>query len=200
MHLCIVSDLTCSHFKLEIPRNHSNTNFEYPIYFISHTMTCDLRPDELGRIAGLQKGGGGLSGNKIDNLLEHPQFTIYTVFQRYKRTHNLIPFKSSGRPPKLSVQDIQHVEEEIKCHQCASAAHITSQLDLNASPSLIRTVFNKLSYHSRVPAHKPYLKEDHIQKRLEFAHLHQYWTVTNWKNLIWSDKSLYEVGKLSEKV
>jgi hypothetical protein len=46
---------------------------------------------------------------------------------------------------------------------------------------------------------KPFVNSKQIEKRLKFASEHLSWTIDNWKKVVWSDESLFEVGKLSKQ-
>ena len=42
---------------------------------------------------------------------------------------------------------------------------------------------------------KPFLRDDHRRRRLKFALQHQNWTFEEWKKVIWTDESTFEIGK-----
>ena len=59
-----------------------------------------------------------------------------------------------------------------------------------------------MGYNKRVAAKKPFLKEAHMEKRLQFAKAHRNWIIEQWKQVVWTDESSVEIGKdiLQKKV
>ena len=45
----------------------------------------------------------------------------------------------------------------------------------------------------RLAAKKPLLRPANIQKRLRFAREHKHWTVDDWKKVLWTDESKFEL-------
>ena len=58
--------------------------------------------------------------------------------------------------------------------------------------STIRRALVKEGLYSRVTKTKPYSRPGNRQKRLEFAKEHTKWTVKQWNNVLWCDKSKFE--------
>ncbi|MBW0477406.1 hypothetical protein O181_017121 [Austropuccinia psidii MF-1] len=56
---------------------------------------------------------------------------------------------------------------------------------------------HELGKHSCIAVKKPYLTENHMACRLRFARDHQHWTVNDWRAVIWTDESVFELGKKS---
>lgn len=55
-------------------------------------------------------------------------------------------------------------------------------------------------FFSRVAAKKPFINEDQRKRRLTFARDHQHWTINNWKKVIWTNESSFEIGKQYQQV
>ena len=49
--------------------------------------------------------------------------------------------------------------------------------------------------HNRIARTKPFISKTNQQKRLTFAREHANWTVEDWKNVMFSDESSFELGK-----
>jgi transposase len=68
----------------------------------------------------------------------------------------------------------------------------------------IRTYIRKLGFRNRIDRQKPYLTIAHKAKRLTFAKPnckeHRHWTENDWKNVIWTDESSFERGKMSRHI
>ncbi len=50
---------------------------------------------------------------------------------------------------------------------------------------------NQMGYSSRRPHRVPLLSAKNRKRSLQFAQAHQNWTIENWKNVAWSDESLF---------
>ena len=101
----------------------------------------------------------------------------------------------SGRPPKLTERDKRSVGRLLLANRRAPLAEITNQLPTTVSPRTLRKAAHEIGFHARVAARKPFLMARHIAARLEFAKQHKNWTVADWKKVIWTDESTFEIGK-----
>ena len=58
------------------------------------------------------------------------------------------------------------------------------------------TVARRLSeagLHARIAAKKPFVSAKNIKKRLEFAKAHAHWTEKDWKKVLWTDESKFNL-------
>ena len=55
--------------------------------------------------------------------------------------------------------------------------------------STIRKILKQEGLKAIAKVKKPYLKPQHKRHRLEFANEYKYWTVEDWKRVIWSDET-----------
>jgi len=156
-----------------------------------------LTTEEKARIVGMRDAG--LKGMQIARELGHPPSTIYTVLSTYDKFGTVEPRKPSGRPPKLSDRDRRHLNRLIAKNRKAPLAEITNMMDIEVGERTVARTVHKLGYQARVAAGKLFLNSKHVSKRLEFALLHQHWTIEDWKRVIWTDESLFEVGRNSRR-
>ena len=73
---------------------------------------------------------------------------------------------------------------------------ITSEFnksDTVVSQSTVRRRLKELGYQSRIPSRKPLISEVNRNKRLAFYNLYKSWTLINWKKVIWSDESRFNL-------
>ncbi len=54
-----------------------------------------------------------------------------------------------------------------------------------------RRTLKQMGYSSRRPHQVPLLSAKNRKRRLQFAQAHQNWTIEDWKNVAWSDESLF---------
>jgi Transposase len=88
---------------------------------------------------------------------------------RYAISHRLTPQKRSGRPSKLTQEEVDHIISWV----CASKAHrrtpwvqISILLKLNVSYYSVRTALRKAGFVRRVARRKPPISERNRQARL----------------------------------
>jgi hypothetical protein len=63
----------------------------------------------------------------------------------------------------------------------------------------ITTYIHKFGFCNRIARPKPYLTIAH-KKILAFTEEHCHWTEHDWKNVIWTDESFFEFGKMSRQI
>ncbi len=54
-----------------------------------------------------------------------------------------------------------------------------------------RRTLKQMGYSSRRPHRVPLLSAKNRTRRLQFTQAHQNWTIEDWKNVAWSDESLF---------
>jgi hypothetical protein len=72
---------------------------------------------------------------------------------------------------------------------------ITNRSGVNVSASTVRKALHDVGFYSRIAQKKPFLFDTHRARRLDFAREHQKWTIEDWKKVIWTNESTFEVGK-----
>jgi hypothetical protein len=71
---------------------------------------------------------------------------------------------------------------------------LINELDLNISRKTIIRILRANNIRKRIARTKPHLTQSHMSARLEWAKLHESWTVADWAKVIWSDESSIQVG------
>ena len=79
-------------------------------------------------------------------------------------------------------------------------AAIREQMHVKVSPTTLRKAMKSIGFCNRVAAKKPFLSKKHKADRLAFANEHKHWTTSNWRNVIWTDETSFEIGKRSRQV
>ena len=70
------------------------------------------------------------------------------------------------------------------------------QGDDGKSKASVRTIRNRLiefGLHARSPRKKPLLNRTNINARLAWAKKYQAWTIDQWKRVLWSDESGFQL-------
>jgi hypothetical protein len=65
------------------------------------------------------------------------------------------------------------------------------------SASIVQKALHDIGFYSCVAQKQPFLSNIHKAGRLEFARKHQKWRIEDWKKVIRTDESTFEVGKSS---
>lgn len=75
---------------------------------------------------------------------------------------------------------------------------VNSTLDSLVHPRTIqRALYDRLGMHSCHACEKPYLKPNHIERRLKWADDYIGYGKEDWHRVIWTDESSVELGKMS---
>ena len=101
-----------------------------------------------------------------------------------------IPVSSGGCPPKLSDSNIRHASYLISSGKANTAVDVTKTLSTITSQSIstqaIQRYLQSYGLKAVVKQKKPLLSKKHWQACLDFALTHQYWTMEEWKRVVWS--------------
>ena len=104
-----------------------------------------------------------------------------------------ISVSSGGCPPKLSDTNIRHASHLLSSGKADTAVDVTKTLSSITSQSIsAQTTRRYLKRHGLkavVKKKKPLLSKKHRKDCLDFALAHQYWTVEDWKRVVWSDET-----------
>ena len=133
------------------------------------------------------------NGLSIKNVALKCSVGKSTVSQiRTKELYN-IPTLPPGRLSKLSPQCKRLCIRNITSGKAKTAKEVQKQLekDLNivVSSNTICNTFKKAGLGAVKRPTKPKLSLKNVKARLQFAEHHKYWTVDDWKKIIWSDET-----------
>ncbi|CBQ70385.1 related to Transposase [Sporisorium reilianum SRZ2] len=112
--------------------------------------------------------------------------------------------RTAGRPPSLSSRQFSLLTRGIRQRFYTSATEASAYWlrvhQLCLSRQTITRAFKRAKLKFRVKRKKPLLSKKHKECRLAFAKCYQYWTISQWKNVIWSDEcKVQRIGKDFEK-
>ncbi|CEG63234.1 hypothetical protein RMATCC62417_00410 [Rhizopus microsporus] len=93
----------------------------------------------------------------------------------------------SGRPPIFNDRKRRELGRVVRANRRATLREISQLISTKASERTIHRELRKLGYASRVAVKKPFLNKK------------QQKTVDDWKKVIWTDESSFEIGKLSSQ-
>ena len=101
--------------------------------------------------------------------------------------------KRSGRPRKTSVRNNRTMHRIVvrspmsSCKKVRAILHF-KETDVSISP-VSRRLNKEFDLPSRKPAQKPQFTPVMKQKKIDFAKRHRHWAVSQWRRVLFSDKS-----------
>jgi len=143
----------------------------------------------------------GFPNFQIASILKRNASTISKVIIRYIKLGTLSSHHP-GRKPTLNNREHRHLVSSVLRNRFApTRQHLA---DLNLHDQITINTANKIlrdeGLPARAPRKKPYLKAKHRLKRLIWAKQHRHWTKEDWRRVIFTDESSFEVGKPSGRI
>jgi transposase len=94
-----------------------------------------------------------------------------------------------GRPKSLSSHDksfcIHELTKGLKDTAVEVKKSVNQLLNKSVSNSTVRHALQVAGLSGKFTIEKPFLTGKHIKARLKWAKQHQYWTIDDWKRVIW---------------
>ncbi len=148
----------------------------------------------------------GVSQRKIAKSLKLSSSTMHNIIQRFRESGTISVRKGQGRKTILDARDLRALRRHCITYRNATVMEnhnmgsgiLPENIVGEHNPPCIRRCRLKL-YRSKK---KPYLNMIQKRRRFLWAKAHLKWTVANWKTVLWSDESKFEVlfGKLGRHV
>ena len=118
----------------------------------------------------------------------------YTTVSKIRSKHHpTLPKATGGRPTKLSPTTLRHAVRLISSGKADTAVDVAKTLhdvmEGNVTAHTIRRGLKKIGLKAVVKCKRPVLSKRHRKERLDFAITHQYWSLEDWKRVIWSDET-----------
>ena len=140
---------------------------------------------------------GGESGTTIGKQFGVSKGAVNLILRKSRNGEDLHRTPKSGRPRKITQRQERILVRLVKNDPSKTAVdlqhHASSTWGLEISPWTTRRILRRHNLFARRPARKPLIKESHRRARLLFARLHQNWTVHQWRKVLWSDESKFNL-------
>ena len=98
-----------------------------------------------------------------------------------------------GRPSKLSETTKRSIVRNVCSGKYDTAVQAARDLQtdqgITVNPQTIRNVLKSKGLRARHKVKKPAISLRNRKKRLEFAKVHEHWTLADWSRVIWSDET-----------
>lgn len=149
-------------------------------------------PTKRARIVTLRNRG--LKFAEISNELGlHPS----TVSRNYRKFHKKRDFYrktgGGGRPRLLTPRDLRHAERLIISGEARDGSDVRRLLFPHVGASTIRRNLCEIGLNGRVRRAKPFLKDEHINKRKRWADEHGDWEEEDWRMVSFADESKFNL-------
>lgn len=139
----------------------------------------------------------GYSIRAIADKLQIKKSTVHLTLRRHEQTGSLADRHRPGPSRVTSRADDERIKLISKRNRRLTAPEIAAEFnrgrDKAVSVSTVRRRLRAANLHGRIASKKPLLRRGNRQKRLQWAKEHRNWTMEEWKNVVWSDESKFEV-------
>ncbi|CAJ0922022.1 unnamed protein product [Ranitomeya imitator] len=132
---------------------------------------------------------------------------VAKTIKRYKETGSHEDCPRKGRPRVTSASEEKFIRVTSLRNRRLTAAQIRDQVNATQSSSSrhisTTTVKRRLcaaGLLGKIAARKPLLRTGNKQKRLVWAKKHKEWTLDQWKSVLWSDESKFEIFGSNHRV
>ena len=123
--------------------------------------------------------------------------TVHNIIKRFRESGEITACKRQGRKPTLNARDLRSLRRHCikNRHQCVkdittwAQEHFRKPLSVNTVRRYIRKCNLKLYYAKQ----KPFINNTQKRRRLLWARAHLRWTDANWKSVLWSDESTFQI-------
>ena len=163
-----------------------------------------LKPTDVAKVAALSKAGH--DNRFISNQTGIKMRTVQRWILKLRDSPDgELPLHRprSGRPKKTSQRTLNIIRRQVEANPT-----LTSRVIKNTNPDILgnvtlrtvqRILHHGLGYTKRTARNKPLVTYKQRIKRLEFARKHMHWNLRQWKNIIWSDESMFTVSTNNAK-
>lgn len=152
---------------------------------------------EEQRLMVIVKVKEGISYAKIASSMNISKPTVVAIVKKYRKTGSVKHQKGAGRPKKTSAREDRIIVRTSLSRRSLTSPDIRAAVrnndNINCSVSTIRRRLVCAGLRARRAAKKPLLTAEHRRKRRAFAAKYRTWTINQWKKVLWSDESTFQV-------
>lgn len=163
---------------------------------------AELSEAKRSAILALQKNGS--SYREIAKLLKVSYSAVKSTVDRYKQGLGIKSRKRVGRPRKTNAKQDKQIVLKSKRNRFKTARDIRSDLidsnNIEVSVSTIQRRLRSAGLNGRVATKKPLLRKVNKLKRLAWAKKHRNWTPADWKKVLFTDESKFELFSSKRRI
>jgi len=136
----------------------------------------------------------GASQRQVSQKLGIAKTTVQNIWDKFSKGMGLENRVSPGRPRKLSRRDERKLVITSKRNPFLTPKELAESMPnaANVSISTVRRYLRRNLLFARVAARKLMISPENKRKRLAWCKAYKTWDVNSWKNVIFSDESLFE--------
>lgn len=139
----------------------------------------------------------GFSLQKIAERTGTDRRTIQRICKRVKQSNSFKDKPRHGRPKALNEREKRIVSRTLQKSDSKNAESvrklIKSDHSINVSRDTVARVLKSFGFVARIKIAKPALTGKQKKARLVWAKEHAKWTSDDWKNVVWSDESKFQL-------
>jgi transposase len=141
----------------------------------------------------LAKVKEGYSYRKVAQIMKIHYLTVFGIVRKHAATNSVRDLPRDGRPKKTTVREDRMLVRMSMKNRRMTSSDIRKQSAVDISTSTVRRRLLKAGLQGCVAAKKPLLTVAHKKARLDFARRHKDWGVEEWKRVLWSDESSFQM-------
>ena len=164
----------------------------------------ELTENERVRIKTLHDAGWSL--RKIGKDIKCSHSVVKYTLQTIAETGLYKIRQGRGRKRVLEERDVRQLTMSSTRDRRKTTLDLQAEVNdsraesQKVSRSTISRRLREAGLYGRVAAKKPLLRPQNIQKRLEFARRHQDWSAEEWRKVLWTDESKFEIFSQHRRV
>lgn len=167
---------------------YSEPKWECPFFLYFERIKHMEYREEMIRLREVER----LTERQIARLLELAPSTVHYWLAKEEAPPHPPPRR--GRPRVTSPTLDQALVLQSTQNPFQTAMDIRNDFAPHISVDTVRKRLKEGGLKCRIPARKPFLKEIHIQKRLDFARRYFTWSVSDWEKVVFSDEKIFRAS------
>ena len=155
----------------------------------------ELTPETRAEIVALHNEG--MPVKDIVSKFGISKSCVYFTIKKFKNENSFVTNKRCGRPPALTKEDEQFIKVCSLRDRRRTVRELCEVLNVSRKKRVglttVRNAFKKCGLVGRVACRKPLLRPNNIKKRLALTRKHVHWTLEDWKKVLFTDESKFEL-------
>ena len=139
----------------------------------------------------------GKTGREIERMGLCSRSTACRIYDRFLKTRKIFRKKGSGRPRKTNKKIDDLIEQKSENDRLKVSSQIRDEIaadtGVRVSGSTIRRRLVERGLFERIAKKKPLQSDRNIARRLAWAEKHRHWTKAQWRKVLWTDESKFEL-------